>query len=168
LNKKIIISRLIFESPDIFIERRKDNSINIMELFPKDEGAAGKFKIFINKINVKNATVVFHDLALDPLYSKEIKGLKAEIYLLLPAKIKFDTNFDIPSASPISINISGEYSITAKELTSEIRAKDFSPKEFAGYYENTGISFPEGKFDSTINLKYKGDLLSLDAGDRES
>ena len=51
LNKKIVISHLIFESPDIFIERRKDNSLNILELFPKkNEAAAREFKMLIYRV----------------------------------------------------------------------------------------------------------------------
>ncbi len=162
LNKRIVISRLVFESPDIFIERRKDNSLNILELFPKERAASGEFKMLINRVSVKGAAINFHDLALDPIYTKEIKGLDAELYLLIPAKIKFETKFNIPSAPPIKVDVSGAYSITAKELTAEIRTKDFFPEEFAGYYENTGLSFPDGRFDSIINLKYKDALLSIE------
>ena len=161
-NKEIVISRLILESPDIFIERGKDNSINILELFSKERAAAADFKMFIRRVSVRKATVIFYDLALEPLYAREIKGLDAEIYLLLPGKVKYNVKFDIPSDSPIKIGSSGEYSISAKELAAEIRIKDFTPKEFIRYYENTGFSFPEGKFDSIINLQYKGDTLFID------
>ena len=162
LNRQIVVSRLILESPDIFIERRKDNSINILELFPKERGTAADFKMLVRRVSVRKATVIFHDLALEPLYAKEIKGLDAEIYLLLPDKVKYNVKFDIPSSLPIKIASSGEYSISAKQLTAEVRLKDFAPKEFIRYYENTGISFPEGKFDSIINLKYRDGALSAD------
>lgn len=162
LNKKIIISRIVFESPDIFVERRKDGSFNILELFPAERAAAGEFRMLINRVSIKRAVINFHDLTLEPMYAREVKGLDAELYFLVPDKIRFDTKFSIPSSSPIKIGVSGEYSMKTKELNSEIRAKDFFPKEFAGYYEKTGIFFPDGMLDSTVNLKYKDGLLSLE------
>ena len=161
-NKKIIISRLIFESPDIFIERRADGSINILGLFGKGPAAKSDFTILIQRISIRRATINFHDLTLDPLYSKEIKGLDADISLQLPAKVKYDVKFNIPSDLPIGIDSSGEYSIALKELTGEVRIKDFVPKEFVRYYEKTGISLPAGRLDANVNFKHKENLLSLD------
>jgi len=162
-NKNIVISHLIFESPDIFIERRKDGSLNILELFPKERKASDGFKMFVNRLSVKKAVINFHDLTLDPLYSKEVKDLDAELYFLVPDKIKFETKFDLPSALPIKFDIFGIYSTNTKELTAEITTKDFFPEDFVRYYEKTGFYFPGGRFDSDINIKYKDELLSLEA-----
>jgi uncharacterized protein involved in outer membrane biogenesis len=161
-DKRIVISRLILESPDVFVERRPDNSINLFALFPKG-GLSGKdFKTFIHRISVRNGTVNFHDLTFEPMYVNEIKNLDADIHLSLPAKIKYDLKFEIPSDLPVKIASSGEYSVTAKEFTAEIRTRDFSPEEVAEYYEKTGLSFSEGTFDSVINLKYKDGIISVD------
>ena len=162
-NKQMIISHMVFESPDIFIEREKDNSINILGLFSRKGAAKAGFRILIRRVSVKKATLIFHDLTLEPLYAKEIKSLDAEVQFLLPAKVRYNTRFDIPSDSPIRVDSSGEYSIMTKELTAEIRLKGFIPKEFIRYYEDTEFSFPEGKFDSILNLKYKDAILSVDA-----
>jgi len=163
--KEVIISRLLLESPDIFVERRADNSFNIIELFPKERIQKSDFKAFIHRISIKKGIVTFHDLTLDPLYAREIKDLDADVRLSLPAKLKFNAGFTIipaGSPAPVRIGISGEYLPSAKELAVEIRTTDFLPKEFARYYEKTGISFPEGRFDSTVNLKYKDSDIIFD------
>ena len=161
VNKKVIISRLIFESPDIFIERRADGSVNILELFSKGQMARADFKAFVHRLSIRNGTINFHDLTLDPIYTKEMKNLDADIYILPTARIKYSVKFDLPSEPPLKIDSSGEYSIPAKELTAELRVKGFSPKEFAGYYEKTGILLPEGRIDSILNFKYKDGTLSV-------
>ncbi|MDO8525695.1 MAG: hypothetical protein Q7S07_04325 [Candidatus Omnitrophota bacterium] len=165
-NKQIMISRLILESPEIFIERRADNSVNVLELFSKERMAETDFKIFIQRISIRKAAVIFHDLTLEPLYSKEIKSLDADIRILLSGKVSYVAAFDIPSDLYIKVDASGEYSINDKELTSEIKFKNFMPKEFLRYYGKTGLSFPEGSFDSAISLKYKADTISIESESR--
>ncbi|MDD5136450.1 MAG: hypothetical protein PHN63_03785, partial [Candidatus Omnitrophica bacterium] len=84
IRKQIIISRILLESPDIFVERRPDNSVNLIDLFGKERMAKADFKAFIHKIKIKKATVNFHDLTLDPLFTEEIKDLDAEVYFQPP------------------------------------------------------------------------------------
>jgi len=163
------LSGLVLESPDIFIERRQDGSLNILELFPKGPAAKPKespvrsfLETFVRRIAIKGASVNFHDLTLEPVYSKDMKAPFADINIL-PEKARFSFRLQIPSAQPIKIDVSGDYFMRSKEFAAEIRAKDVSLGEFARYYEKTGLSFPEGRLDSLVNLKYKGSVLSVDA-----
>ncbi|MDD5427635.1 MAG: DUF3971 domain-containing protein [Candidatus Omnitrophica bacterium] len=162
LSKRVIVSRLILESPEIFIERRSDYSVNLAELFSQESMANAEFKMLVRQIVIRKATVNFHDLTLGELFTKELKALDADIYFQLPAKIKYDLKFDISSDLPIKVGIHGEYLAAAKELTAEIKLKDFAPKDFERYYEYTGASFPSGRFDSLIRLEYKGGIVSAE------
>lgn len=159
-SRQIIVSRLILESPDIFVERREDNSFNIIELFPKAGPAAGAgLKTFVHRVSLRNGSVTFHDLTMEPLYTKDIKVEKAEIYFRLPAKIKFSAIFSIPTDRSFKCDMTGEYALSSGSLDVEARIKALAPEEFAVYYKNTGFSFPEGRIDADIGLKYKDGVI---------
>ncbi|MFA6321101.1 MAG: DUF3971 domain-containing protein [Candidatus Omnitrophota bacterium] len=162
-SKHVIISRLTFESPEIFVERRADYSLNIPELFSKESMVNTDFKVLVQRISVRKASVNFHDLTMDPIFTREIKGLDADIYFKLPAKLKYEANFEIEADLPVKIELIGEYSPVTKEYEAEVKVRDFAPKEFARFYENTGLAFPEGRIDSVLKIKYKNETLSVDA-----
>lgn len=159
---KIIIPAIRIEDPLLFIERRSDNSINISDLFKKYTPDK-KFEVILRKIIVKNGRIHFDDRALSPVFAKEITDLNIHLYLALPKKVQFDLQFEIPSAVPVSVDSSGEYIFSEKELIAKVDVKDFSAADFSSYYKGFGIAFPEGKIDSFMKLDFKDDLMKIEA-----
>ena len=158
--KQLIIPSIKLDSPVILLERRADNSFNIADLFtgyisnPKSE-----FNVIIHKIVLKNGRVKFEDETLTPSFKKEINKIDAHLYLSLPDKLRFDASFEIPGASTISVDSSGEYAIGDKEITAKFAVRDFSCNEFTRYYEGLNVSIPKGTVDYFLNLTFKDSVL---------
>ncbi len=163
LGKRFIISAVRLESPKIYVERRPDNTIDVIDLFFKFiQNHKDGPRLIIRKVIIKNARISFSDNTLSPKFNKEIDSLDMYLYLSPPAKLRFDLEFEIPSEAPISVDSSGEYDILQKTLSVKIAVKDLSCKEFSRYYENAGLSIPEGRIDCFSTLKYERDILNAD------
>jgi len=171
--KKIIIPALKLKSPAIFLERRKDFTFNIQDLFPEKTIQAPKakftpplraraeFSIFIYKVSITNGSIRFQDDTLSPAFTKNIENLNLVINLSLPASVKFTLKSEIPASLAIKINATGEYKIPDKQFTSRINIKDFSPREFQDYYQGLGIVIPEGVLEAVIDLNLKDNIMDV-------
>ncbi|MDP2913724.1 MAG: DUF748 domain-containing protein [Candidatus Omnitrophota bacterium] len=161
--KEIIIPYVTIRSPELFVERLPDGSVNIMDLFRKPLLLRKRgFKIFVYKIEVRDARVNFHDNTLDPPFVKEIKKLDLKLALSLPNKVKFDLDAEASSDHPIRLSLSGEYDMLRKELTAAANIKDLPPKDFERYYNNAAFPLPQGSLDAGLSLRYKDNVLGLD------
>ena len=166
LNKEVVIPSVRFDSPELYIERRPDGSVNIMELFLHQKDTKGRYKLIVRRIAVRNADLVLRDNLLDKPFGKEIKGLSLNAYLALPAKVKFDCDFSLPGEPAQKINLKGEYLIPQEELRSDIAVTDFEPKEVGAYFEKFNFSLPGGKIEAKINVSSKQGTLIISADGR--
>lgn len=159
--RQIVIPALRIISPQIFVERRPDNSFNILELFLKKPvgSAGGVFKVIIRKISVSAGRIKFQDDTLTPVFTKQAENFNLAVSLGLPASAKFNLKCEIASSPAIRISSSGEYNLFSKELIAKVIIKDFSPGEFHGYYRNLGVSLLEGRADISADLKLKNNIL---------
>ena len=170
--KTVIIPTLKIKSPAIFLERREDSTFNIQDLFlektiqapkarltPPLRARAG-FGILIYKISVTDANIHFKDNTLSPAFTKDMEILHLVLNLSLPASVKFTLKSKILASPAININAIGEYKIFDKQFSGLINIKDFSPGEFQVYYQNLGITIPEGRFEALIDLNYKDNVIN--------
>lgn len=155
-------SSIRVESPVILAERRKDNSINLVELFLECAALTkGRFKIGAYKVIVKDGRVNLNDYVPARPFKGRVDKLNMHIYLSLPDKARFDLDFEIPSSSPAIIDSSGEYEISQKALTMKAAFKNLSPSIFLSYYEDMKFSFLFGNLDGFLNLEYREGLVKL-------
>ena len=159
--KMLILPTVTLRSAVIFLNRRKDNTFNIQDLFPKSAGPKVKsgFSIFVYKVSLRDAVVKFRDDTFTESFAKDIKNIDANIYLFLPTSVKLNLSFEIPASPLIKFESLGEYRMIQKELGAKVVIKDFSPREFMPYYQNSGLIFARGSIDSQVNLRFKGDSL---------
>jgi len=160
--KDIIIPMIRLKSPTILLERRPDNSINLFDLFNQKYTPRHGYSVIVHKIRITNAQVKFVDDTLTPQYTQKINNLNMYLYLSLPSRAQFDLECEVSSASPVRVDSSGEYDIAENKGAAKILAKDISLKEFSRYYDNLGISIPEGKTDALIKLTLKDDIIGAD------
>lgn len=165
-NKQIIIPSITFRSPEIYIERRPDNSLNLAELFMQQDIPKDRYKVVVRRICIRSADLILHDDALEDPFKKEIKGVDIDVFLSLPASVRFKSNIPLAVKGPAGIIISGEYRVMEKELRTEIEIKDLEPKEFGPYYETFGFHLPEGRVDLKGSVNYKDGLLDADIDGR--
>ena len=61
--KQIIIPAVNLNSPVIFLERRADNTFNLLDLLPRKEAKPSKrgFGLFIHTLNIRDARIDFRD-----------------------------------------------------------------------------------------------------------
>lgn len=160
--KNIVIPAIRIDSPVIFLERRSNNTFEMVDLIlnaPSQE-AKGEFKVFIYKISIENGRIDFQDDTLSPAFSKSINNLDLLLRLSLPASVKFNLSAEIAGAHPIKLQGSGEFKIPAKELIAQIKIRDFAAQEFSAYYKDSGISILEGANDGALNLNFKDNILN--------
>jgi len=161
--KRIIIPVLRLESPEIFLERRKDNTFNLTEFFAKKIGRKqkSKFSIFVYKVRVIDGRVNFQDDTLSAPFRKSINNLDLTLTLSLPNKVKFNLKSQIQAIPLIKIKAQGELKMPEQKLTAKISVQDFAPEQFLAYYQNLGVTINGGLVDSLIDLKLVNDTLYL-------
>ena len=165
--KKIVIPAVRLESLTVFLERRSDYSLNIMDLFgparaKQDFTQNKKFSLAIYKIAITNSRLNFKDRTLPSEFSKAADSLNLILRLSLPAGVKFNLNCNIAGKPGSKVIAAGEYKLAQRELKARVSIKDLSVGEFAGYYQNLGISFTQGLIDTVFDLKFKEDIAYLD------
>lgn len=163
LEKHIIIPTISIKSLEIFVERRADGSINILELLPKQYASKGNFKVFINKISIRDGKIRFRDNTLTPIFAKDIDRLNLDLFLRAPSKIKFNLALEILSKEPVILDATGEYNVTENTLSAKLKLNNFIPNDFTVYYATSGLSLPEGKIDALMTLKYANNILDIEA-----
>jgi len=164
IKKNIILPTIRLKSPVLFLERKADNSLNILEPFFKKSSKAGKngFNILFYKISITDARVNFKDDTLTPFFTKSINNISLSATYSLPNKVSFNLKCEIPAVLPLKITSLGQYNISQQELKANVAIKDLSPGEFSGYYRDLGLVFPDGKIDADLDLRFKDKELNVD------
>ncbi|MFH0935525.1 MAG: AsmA family protein [Candidatus Omnitrophota bacterium] len=154
--KTFVIPTIKIESAFLFLERKKDKTFNLQELFSPDTAAGRKpgFNLFVRRVSIKRGRVSFVDNSLAQPFSMELQEAKLNLYLSLPDKVRFNFNGRIAADPAIKLKASGAYAIAAKELSALVYLQDFSPEEFRPYYSNFSVTVSGGRIDSRIELKY--------------
>ena len=162
--KNIILPTIRLKSPVLFLERKADNSFNILEPFFKKSVKSGKngFNILFYKISITDARINFKDDTLTPFFTKSINNISLAVTYSLPNKVSFNLKCEIPAALPLKITSLGQYNISQQELKANVAIKDLSPGEFSGYYRDLGLVFPDGKIDADLDLRFKDEELNID------
>lgn len=180
VQKKIIIPSINFNSAEIFLEKRKDNSFNLWDLFPSEQKASSQvpavqassatngvkpstgFILEIYKISITNSTVNFKDNSFNPLFNQDLDDVNVNIYLSLPASLKFKASARIPGNLKPNITLSGEFKIVQEELNANIVVNNLSLDKFSPYYQSLGIGIKKGLIDATVSLGLKGGVMNFD------
>ena len=160
LKKEVIISSLRFRSPEIFLQRRNDNSVSMIDLISKNKTGGTTLKLLVSRISLRGGSINFRDDTLVPPFTKKINNLNANIYFSVPAKVRFNFEFGLQDDAAAKINASGEYQILKKELKADVDIKDLSPAQLSPYYSKSNFSILEGTCDATMNLVFKNDCLA--------
>lgn len=158
--KQIIIPSINLKAPYIFLERLSDGRFNLEDLFTKDKQEAKKsgFSLSVFKVSVLAGNVVFQDDTLATKFKKEIKNIQFNLYLGLPANIKFNFKGEMPNNPTSCINASGNYKIIDKELSCNIEVKNLLVSEFKPYYSSLE-NLTSGLVDLQSQIKFKDKLL---------
>jgi hypothetical protein len=161
--KEVVVTAMKLDSPQILVERMRDNSINIVELFFKKPIALmdGKFNLTISRIMISNGEIIFKDDTFEEPFTKDIKNVNIDVRFF-PHKVGFSTDFQIPSQITMLVKSSGEYRFLEKELFIKVDAKDFYPKDFTVYYGEEKFKIPDGRIDISATLNYKDGILDVD------
>ncbi|TRZ96115.1 AsmA family protein [bacterium] len=169
LKKQIIIPSINLKAPYIFLERRKDFTFNLQDLFSAPGPAVNEpgaknaaFSVFVYKLNISSGEMVFQDDTLADQFKKEIKNIQFSLRLALPVNVKFNFKAEVPATTTMIINGGGEYKILNKELTGNLSVKNLSPREFAAYYNNLKLDLVSGLVDAQAQVNLKGQLLFVD------
>lgn len=160
--KIVILPTVALRSAVINLTRRKDGSLNILDIIPKDTQPKPKpkFSLFVYKVSLRDAVIKFRDETFDTPFTKELQDLDINLYFGLPAKVKFSLVSQIPASPLIRLRVLGEYRIPGNQLDSQIVLHDFSPREFLPYYRDSGLTFPQGSIDGQVNLKFRDNVAS--------
>ena len=159
--KQIIITVLRLNSPEIFLERMPDSSINIVEIFFKKplDLIKCQYSLSMSHVIVSAGTVTFRDDTLEPIFTKEINNVAFDGRALFPTRFVFNAEFNIPSQLPMFVKASGEYKAREKELSLDLKTRDLYIKEFSPYFKDTKIELPEGRLDGYAKLYFKDNIL---------
>lgn len=172
--KKILLNHFILINPRIKLEKNVDGSLNISDLVspkPTQPSAAKSNKsLLVLKIEVKNGQVDFVDKTIQPLaLTTKIDNLNLKItkasFPLASTAANFNTSFDL-------INLAGQMkgsfvsqgwvNIAQKDISADLKIKDFDVTYFKPYYKGGFSSIDNGilSFNSDISSK-NNDLTAV-------
>jgi hypothetical protein len=159
--RRIIIPLIKIKSPEIFLERRQDNTFNLQDLFTAKTAQAQKtkFSFFVYKFKLVNGRINFQDDTFAQPFTKTLDNFNLTLSLSLPDRLKFNFKAEIPATPLIHIDSSGEFRIMAHKLSAKISIHDFSAGEFFAYYRSLGINIGRGKTDALLDLKLENNIL---------
>jgi len=173
--KQIIIPSISLKGPYIFLERLKDGTFNLQEIFASrpavvkvpdsKESKSNKsdFSVSVYKINIHSGTIVFQDDTLAVQFRKELRGIQLSLGLALPASVKFNFKGEIPNNPPTFIYGWGEYRILKQELAANLSVTNLLPRDLEPYYSSFGINLLSGSADAKAKLTLKDKLLYIEA-----
>ena len=161
--KRIIIPLLRLKSPEIFLERRKDNTLNLLDFLLKKIGQKQKLKfdIFVYKIRVTQAKVDFQDDTIVPPFIKSMENLDLSLWLSLPDSLKFNFQSEIPASPVINIKAQGEFRIQEQQLRAKVSIQNLAAREFSAYYRDLGVDISDGLTNAFLDLAFENDTLSV-------
>jgi len=163
--KQIIIPSINLKSPYIFLERFKDGSFNLQDLFIPKESKSKKpeFRVSVYKINISSGSIAFQDDTLASQFRKEIKNIQLSLGLALPAGVKFNFKGELPNNPPAFIYAWGEYKILSRQLSANLSVNSLLPKDFEAYYSSFGLNLISGLVDARAKINFKDQLLHIEA-----
>lgn len=167
--KQIIVPALKVRSPVLFLERRQDGSFNVSGLF-SDRPAPGSgstgFKLLVPRVSITGGKVDFCDNTCSPAFSVLADKVNLSVFLSLPAKIKFNLQFEARHESIVGpaarVVASGEYVIADKALAVEAAVKGLVAGSLNTYCRGLGVCLTEGSIDATANIRFKDNVVSAD------
>jgi len=159
--KQIIITALKLESPRIFVERAKDNSIDIVEtFFKKPILLNGEYNLTISRVILSKAVISFKDSTFDPPLLRDINNVSLDAHISLPDKVAFNAEFELSAPElPISIKTEGKYEVLKKEWSFNVKMRDLYLKELSPYCKDWDLPLPEGRVDAEAALHINNDLI---------
>lgn len=173
--KQIIIPSINLKSPYIFLERFKDGSFNLADLFSsraavinlpeskESKSIKSEFSVSVYKINISSGRIVFQDDTLAVQFKKEIRNIQLSLGLALPVSVKFNFKGEIPNNPPTFIYAWGEYKVLTRELAANLSVNNLLPRDFEVYYSKFGLNLLSGLVDGQIKLNFKDQLLHIEA-----
>jgi len=176
LKKQIIIPSINLKGPYIFLERLKDGSFNLQEIFAsrpvvlkapdskESKSKKSEFSVSVYKINIYSGSIVFQDDTLAVQFKKELKNIQLSLGLALPASVKFNFKGELPNNPPTFIYCWGEYRILKQELAANLSVNNLLPRDFEPYYSSFGINLLSGSADGKVKLSLKDKLLYIEGG----
>jgi len=181
MQKKIVIPKITLKSARVFLERRKDNSFNLAEIFlfqqdslvqPKPIQAAAEastevkrpsgFILEVYRVNIIDSIINFKDSSLAVPFSQDLNNVDINIYLSLPNSLRFKASAKMQDSPNPNIALTGEFKFPQEELTANVSMKNIPLNKFSAYYQSLGIGVKEGSADASIFLKLKDHVLNLD------
>lgn len=180
VEKKIAIPVINLNSAQVFMERRKDGTLNLEDLFAPKPPAAGApfsgqaregktssakrgFTLIVYRINVSNAKIIFQDSTFGKPFTKNLENLNLAVYLALPASVKFKLSAVIPGTQAGKIYVNGGFKIPGRELDAKLSILNFSPDEFSAYYAASGLKITDDSFRLSADVKMKNNVFYIDA-----
>jgi len=153
--KQIMVTSLKLESPRIFVERAKDNSINIVESFFKEPILLnGEYSLTVARIILSGAAISFRDSTFEPPLLKDIDGASLDAHFSLPYKIVFASEFELTGDGiPAFLKLGGKYEALKKKWTFNVKARDLYLKELAPYCKDRNFHLPNGRVDAQAAVR---------------
>ena len=149
--KEIVVTAMRLDSPEIFVQRYEEGSINIAQLFPQRPIKIfnGLFDLVLSRVVISHGVIIFKDDVVKPSFMYRLENAAVDLRFHFPGKIAFQADFQIPSEVPMAVKAEGAYLLAPAKLSARSEVRDFSLKIFAPYVDQTKFIIPEGKFDGT-------------------
>lgn len=139
--RKIVIPAMTIQQPDIQITRLKDNSWNFSDIIEKQKTQKplkSPFSLFIGGVTVYEARLKFLDKASSFELTETLEHINIKLGISLLLNIKYSLQAVIPAAPALSsLSIEGQYDISQKKLSSQIKLQNIVLSKYVSAYFNS-------------------------------
>lgn len=154
--KKLVVSSVRVNSPKIILTIDNMNKWNFESLafLNQPKPAIERMNVLVNSILISDARCAFEDLALDPVFRKELKNLDFQASLSYPLKIKYRLNSELSISQSNSISADGQFDPVKNNATLNLKLRTVPLAEFQQYYAGLPFKSLSGSLNGNISASY--------------
>jgi len=117
IQRKLVITHLNINNPQIIINKSPEGTFNISDLLkPSNKPDSKKSAFLITSANINNGALAYTDYSLENIYHQQIDKINFNYSYLPPTSIRYKLSLSLPESEANCI-LKGTYNIKAKELS---------------------------------------------------
>ncbi len=181
LRKKLEIGRVTIDTPEIYVVREKDGSLNwqrefakvsfdlsggktrsralnfsfVSEAFAaeKEKAASKKFVVQVKEVVIKNGTLIWEDHTLSPVYKARVTSLQFDMNdFSLDSPFDFDLKGVLKREKASSFKAKGNMDLGKKNMKGNVVLSSFYLPDISPYLKDRDVTLLSGTGDLDLNF----------------
>jgi uncharacterized protein involved in outer membrane biogenesis len=165
LSRKLHLSKVQVQSPELHLWRNKDGKLNVQTLVAGSgtgeasvagEGTQPGFRLEVDAIEIANATIGFTDHAVEPQFRTSLDAIDLKVTQFSNAPdSKAVIELSAKTEAKETLDVKGSFSLDPLRYQGTLGVSEIAPAKYAPYYRNQVLF---DVIDGRVELKTRVDL----------